>query len=142
MRIVNRKAYHEYNVLKEYTAGIQLFGSEVKSLANGDANLRDSYVFIFNHELYIKGFYIAKYKEANLNNHIEKRDRKLLLKKREIRSIEKDIKATGLTIIPLEIFPLNGKFKVKISIARGKKIYDKRASTKEKDLKRESENEH
>jgi len=138
MNIVNKKAYHEFLIIREFVAGIQLVGSEVKSISNGDANLRDSYAFIFNNEVYIKDLYIAKYKQANQANHIEKRDRKLLLTKKEIRTLLKEVKTTGVTIIPLEIFPLNGKFKVKIALAKGKKLWDKKFSIRENDLKREA----
>lgn len=137
MKIVNRKAYHEYFIIKEYIAGIQLQGSEVKSLRNGNCNLQDTFVLVINNEVFVKNAFISKYKESTIYNHEEKRDRKLLLLKREISQLIKGTKESGITIIPLEIFELNGKFKMKIGIAKGKKLYDKRQSIKERDINRE-----
>jgi SsrA-binding protein len=141
MKIVNRKAYHDYFVVKEFIAGIKLTGSEVKSLREGNANMQDSYCFTTNGEVFAKGLYIAKHKQSTYLNHEEKRDRKLLLNKREIRNISDEVKVNqGMTIVPLEIFEMNGKFKLKICLAKGKKNYDKRKSLKEKDIKRQIKN--
>ena len=141
MKISNRKAYYEYNIIKEFTCGIKLLGSEVKSLRNGEANLQDSYCYVFNNEVFVKGLHISKNKMSSYNNHEEKRDRKLLLTKKEIRNIINETKANnGMTIIPLEIFESNGKFKIKISLAKGKKLHDKRESIKKKELDREIKN--
>lgn len=138
MKISNRKAYYDYYIIKEFDAGIQLVGSEVKSLRNGDANLQDSFCYTFDNEIFVKGLYISKNKMSSYNNHEEKRDRKLLLTKKEIRNIvEETKKNNGMTIIPLEIFESKGKFKLKICLAKGKKNYDKRSSIKEKEAKRE-----
>lgn len=138
MKISNRKAYYDYHIIKEFDAGIQLVGSEVKSLRNGDANLQDSFCYTFDNEIFVKGLYISKNKMSSYNNHEEKRDRKLLLTKKEIRNIvEETKKNNGMTIIPLEIFESKGKFKLKICLAKGKKNYDKRSSIKEKEAKRE-----
>jgi SsrA-binding protein len=138
MKILNRKAYHDYFILKEFTAGMQLVGSEVKSLRNGDANLQDSFCFISNGEIFVKGLYISKNKMSSYENHEEKRDRKLLLTKREIKNISNEIKFNnGMTIVPLEIFELKGRFKLKIGIAKGKKNYNKKEDLKTKDIKRE-----
>lgn len=135
MKISNRKAYYEYNIIKEFTCGIKLLGSEVKSLRNGEANLQDSYCYVFNNEVFVKGLHISKNKMSSYNNHEEKRDRKLLLTKKEIRNIISETKANnGMTIIPLEIFESNGKFKIKISLAKGKKLHDKKSHLKEKDI--------
>lgn len=142
MKIVNRKAYHEYQILKDFTAGIQLIGSEVKSLREGNANLTDAYIFVQDGEVYLKNSFIAKYKDSSYLNHEEKRDRKLLLNKREIRELIREVKNTGITIIPFELFLLNGKFKVKMAIVKGKKLWDKRESIKEKDLKRSQQREN
>lgn len=143
MKISNKKAYHEYFILKEFIAGIQLVGSEVKSLRKGDANLQDSFCYTSNNEVFIKGLYISKNNESSYNNHEEKRDRKLLLTKKEIRNIINEIKVNnGLTIIALEIFDLHGKFKLKIGMSKGKKLWDKRMSVKEKEAKREIRNEY
>lgn len=141
MKISNRKAYYEYNIIKEFTCGIKLLGSEVKSLRNGEANLQDSYCYVFNNEVFVKGLHISKNKMSSYNNHEEKRDRKLLLTKKEIRNIISETKANnGMTIIPLEIFDSNGKFKIKISLAKGKKLHDKRESVKKKEMDREIKN--
>jgi SsrA-binding protein len=139
--MINRKAYFEYFILKEYTAGISLLGSEVKSLRAGEANIKDSYAHIVDNEIFIKNMFISKFKNASINNHEELRERKLLLKKKEIKIIEEQIKIKGNTIIPLEIFILNNKFKVKLGVARGKKLYDKKNSIREKDIKLETQRE-
>lgn len=141
MKIVNRKAYHDYTVIKEFTAGIALVGSEVKSLRNGEANLQDSFCYSMDGEIFVKGLHISRNKMSSFTNHEEKRDRKLLLTKREIRNIVNEVKTNnGMTVIPLEIFEMKGKFKIKICIAKGKKTYDKRESIKRKDIDREIRN--
>ena len=137
----NRKAYHEYFILEEYVAGIQLVGSEVKSLREGNGNLNDSYVLINNNEVFLRGMFISKYMESSYMNHEEVHDRKLLLTRKQITDIQKDLKVNGITIIPLSVYTVNGRFKVKIGIARGKKLYDKKATTKEKDIKKQTERE-
>jgi SsrA-binding protein len=139
--MINRKAYFEYFILKEYTAGISLQGSEVKSLRAGEANIADSYAYLLDNEIFIKNMFISKFKNASMNNHEELRERKLLLRKKEIQVIDKQIKIKGNTIIPLEIFILNNKFKVKLGVARGKKLYDKKNSIREKDIKLETQRE-
>lgn len=141
MKILNKKAYYEYKIIDIFDCGIKLLGSEVKSLREGNANLQDAYCFIFNNELFIKGLHISKNKESSYNNHEEKRDRKILLTKKEIRKIVSETKSNqGMTIIPIEIYEKSGKFKIKISLAKGKKLYDKRESIKERDTKREIRN--
>ena len=138
MKIINRKAYHDYEIIKDFLAGIQLVGSEVKSLRNGEANMQDSFCYTMDNEVFIKGLHISKNKMSSYTNHEEKRDRKLLLTKKEIRNIISEVKTNnGMTIIPLEIYEVKGKFKVKISIAKGKKNYDKRESIKRKETERE-----
>jgi SsrA-binding protein len=139
MKISNRKAYFEYHIVKEFSAGIQLFGSEVKSLRSGNANITDGFCYVWNNEVFIKNSYIAKYEESSYLNHEERRDRKLLLTKKEIKDIIKLTQDNGITLIPLEIFLLKGKFKLKIAVAKGKKLYDKRASIKDREVKREME---
>jgi len=136
-KILNKKAYYEYNILKEYISGIVLCGSEVKSLSEGNANMGDSFCYVWNNEIFIKNLFISKYDESSYLNHEERRDRKLLLNKKEIRDIIKSTQETGITTIPLEIFTMNGKFKVKIGVARGKKTYDKRETIKKRDVERE-----
>ena len=138
MKIINRKAYNDYEIIKDFLAGIQLVGSEVKSLRNGEANMQDSFCYTMDNEVFIKGLHISKNKMSSYTNHEEKRDRKLLLTKKEIRNIISEVKTNnGMTIIPLEIYEVKGKFKVKISIAKGKKNYDKRESIKRKETERE-----
>lgn len=134
----NKKASHEFNFIEQFTAGIQLTGTEIKSLRMGKANLADAYCVFHEGELFIKGMHIAEYWWGNLNNHDPMRERKLLLTARELRKIERKVRETGLTIIPLLVF-LNekGLAKVEIAIARGKKEYDKRQSIKQKDTQRE-----
>ena len=137
MNISNRKAYHEYFIIREFICGLKLIGSEVKSIANGDANLQDAYCMVIDDEVYIKNLFISKNKNSSYNNHEEKSDRKLLLTKKEINIINKEVKVSGISLIPLEIFPLNGKFKVKIAISKGKKNWDKRETIKNKDISRQ-----
>jgi SsrA-binding protein len=139
-KIVNRKAYFEYHIIKEFIAGIQLVGSEVKSLRQGNANMGDSFCYVWNGEVFIKNLHISKYNESSYLNHDERRDRKLLLNKKEIRDIIKLTQETGITTVPLEIFTMNGKFKVKIGVAKGKKNYDKRETIKKRDTDREIRN--
>jgi len=137
-KIVNRKANYEYHNIKEYIAGIQLLGSEVKSLRKGECNITEAYCYIINNEVFLKNMYIARH-DQSLINHEEKRDRKLLLSKKEIRDISKMVRENGITLIPLELFTKQGLFKFKISVVKGKKDFDKRNSLREKDAKREME---
>ena len=137
MEIVNRKARHEYNILENYTAGIVLQGSEVKSIKAGKANINDAYCVITNDEVWLKNSHVSKYNSDRFTNHEEKRDRKLLLNKKEIRRLASDVQNPGYTIIPLKMFIMKGKIKVEIGLCKGKKDYDKRESIKERDSKRE-----
>ena len=137
MEIVNRKARHEYNILENYTAGLVLQGSEVKSIKAGKANIGDAYCVITNGEAWMKNSHVSKYDSDKFTNHEEKRDRKLLLNKKEIRRLASDIQNPGYTIIPLKMFIMKGKIKVEIGLCKGKKDYDKRESIKERDTKRE-----
>jgi SsrA-binding protein len=137
MEIVNRKARHEYNILENYTAGIVLQGSEVKSIKAGKANIGDAYCVITNGEIWLKNSHVSKYDSDKFTNHEEKRDRKLLLNKKEIRRLTSDVQNPGYTIIPLKMFIMKGKIKVEIGLCKGKKDYDKRESIKERDSKRE-----
>lgn len=140
MSIKNRKAYFEYQVLKEFVAGMQLVGSEVKSLHHNNANMGDTYCYFWNNEIFVKNLHISKYHESSYMNHDELRDRKLLLHKKEIRDIIKLTKDNGITLIPLEIFSQNGKFKLKIGVCKGKKLYDKRESIKKREVERDIRN--
>jgi SsrA-binding protein len=137
----NRKAYFEYEILEKHTAGIQLQGSEVKSIKASKVSIVEAYCFINNGEIFIKGMHVTEHKEGGKhNNHIPLRDRKLLMKKKEIIKLQENISQKGLTIVPLEIIiTKTGFIKIKIGLARGKKTYDKRNSLREKDLKREIE---
>lgn len=138
MLVLNRKARYEYVVIEEFTAGMVLFGSEVKSIRSGNVTLSESFIFIKDSEVWIKNMHVAKYKQSHkLEIHDESRDKKLLLNKKEIDRISKKVIDKGTTIIPLGIFVSNNKLKMKIAVAKGKKDYDKRNSIKERDLKRE-----
>jgi SsrA-binding protein len=141
MSINNKKAYYEYSILEEYVAGLKLLGSEVKALREGNGNINDTYVLIMDDEVYVRGMYIAKHKESSWMNHEEVRDRKLLLTKKQINDLKKDLKVNGITIIPISLFTMGGKFKLKIGVAKGKKNYDKKQSIKEKDIKRQTDRE-
>lgn len=136
--IKNRKATFEYELVERFVAGMQLQGTEIKSIRNGKANLVDSYCQIHRGELFVINLHIAEYEMGNINNHIAKRDRKLLLTKKEIQKLEKKTKESGFTIIPTKLFINDrGLAKLEIALARGKKTYDKRESLKAKDAKRD-----
>ena len=138
IRILNKKAKFEYIILDRYTAGIQLFGTEIKSIREGKASLVDSYCAVEHGEMYVKQMHIAEYRFGSYANHEAKRDRKLLLTKREIRKLEKATKDTGKTIIPLELFINDrGLAKMDIALCQGKHTYDKRQALKAADDKRE-----
>lgn len=139
MSILNRKARFEYHILEEYDAGISLLGSEVKSLRMKGANISDTFCYQKDNEIYLKGMFIPKYEQSSYYNHEEKRDRKLLLHKKEIRDLIKATQDKGVTIVPLSLYLSRGRFKVKIGVCKGKKLFDKRESIKERDIKRENE---
>lgn len=136
--IRNKKAHHDYEFIEKFIAGIKLTGTEIKSIRLGKATIVDAYCFISNGEMFIKGMHIAEYWWGNMNNHDPLRERKLLLTARELRKIERKVKETGLTIIPLKVF-INerGLAKAEIAISRGKKEYDKRQTLRSKDAARE-----
>lgn len=138
IRILNKKAKFEYIILDRFTAGIQLFGTEIKSIREGKASLVDSYCAVEHGEMYVKQMHIAEYRFGRYANHEAKRDRKLLLTKREIRKLDKATKDTGKTIVPLVLF-INekGLAKMEIALCQGKHAYDKRQSLREADDKRE-----
>lgn len=136
--IKNRKVNFEYELIERFVAGIKLVGTEIKSLRNGKANLSDSYCQFYKSELFVKNLHISEYEMGTCNNHIAKRDRKLLLNRKELQKIEKKAKESGFTIITVKLFINNkGLAKIEIALARGKKVYDKRESLKQKDAKRE-----
>ena len=132
----NKKAWHEYFIIEEYEAGIELCGTEVKSVRKGAVNLKDSYVDVKNGEAYIIGMHISPYENGNIFNRDPLRVRKLLMHKKEIFKLMGKLTEEGLTIVPLEIY-LNDKWvKLKIALAKGKKLYDKREAAAEKSAKR------
>lgn len=135
----NRKARHDYFIEKTYETGIALKGTEVKSIRAGKANLKESYCVIRNNEAFVVGMHISPYKEGNIFNVDPLRDRRLLLNKREILRINQEVMQKGMAVIPLSLYLKNGLIKMEIAIARGKKLYDKRESIKERDIKRSLE---
>ena len=138
MEIINRKAKFDYFIEEEYEAGIVLTGTEIKSIRKGSCNIKDCYGIIRHGEIYLLNMFIGQYKEGNIFNHEETRDRKLLLHKKEIKKIAQAIEVQGLTIVPLKLYlSSNNKLKVLSGVCRGKKNYDKRESIKERDIKRE-----
>lgn len=141
MKIVaqNKKAYHDYFILDTYEAGIELQGTEIKSVRKGSVNLKDSFIRIRNDEAFIDNMHIAPYEQGNRFNHEPLRQRKLLLHKKEIKKLQKELKENGLTIVPTKLYFNTSKLKVEIALARGKKLYDKRQDLKEKDSKRDIE---
>ena len=136
MEVLNRKASHEYFIKDTYEAGIELFGTEIKSIRKGNVNINDSYARVKNNEIFVINMYIAKYEEGNIFNHDERRERKLLLHKNEILKIAHNIETNRYTLVPLKLYFKGNKVKVELGICQGKKLYDKRESLKEKDLKR------
>lgn len=138
MNIVNKKAYYEYHILEEYDCGFVLTGNEVKSIRQGNITYIDSFIYLKEGEVWLKNFKIVPYKMAHPTAvHDEGRDKKLLLNKKEICKISKSLETTGITCVPLKVFTKNNRIKIKIGVARGKKLHDKRNSLKEKDLQRE-----
>jgi len=137
----NKRAYFEYQILDKYVAGLQLKGSEVKSIKNGMCSIAEAYCYISNNEIFIKGMHVAEHKEGvTHNNHEAVRDRKLLMKKKEISKLDESVGKKGLTIVPIEVLVNpTGLIKIEIGLGRGKNLYDKRNSLKEKDLKREND---
>lgn len=135
--IKNKKAYFDYEILEEIEAGIVLTGTEIKSIRNGNANLKDSYAVVHNNEVYLLNMHISEYKEGNIFNHEEKRTRKLLLHKKEILKLRDKINLNGYTLVPLKLYFKGNKVKILLGLAKGKKIYDKRESIKERDINRE-----
>lgn len=136
--IRNRSAYHEYFIEEKYDAGMVLAGTEVKSIREGKLSFADSFCLFFKEELWVRNLHIAEYRFGTTNNHIAVHDRKLLLNRRELRKLENKLKDKGYTIIPLRVFLSDkGLVKMEIGLARGKKLYDKRESIKERDTQRE-----
>lgn len=139
-KMKNKKAYFDYYIEKEIEAGIVLTGTEIKSVRNGSANLKDSYAKIKKDEIYIINMFIAKYDNGSYNNKDERRTRKLLLHKKEIKRLEEYSNKEGYTLVPLELYFKNNKAKIKLGVAKGKHNYDKRQAIKERELLREAKN--
>ncbi len=137
MEILNRKARFDYEISDTYEAGIVLTGTEIKSIRNGNANIKDCYAIIKNDEAYLLNMYIKTYEQGNIFNHDETRTRKLLLHKKEIYKMRDAIDREGYTLIPLKVYFKGNHAKVEIGVARGKKNYDKREAMKERDIKRD-----
>lgn len=139
MEIINRKAKFEYEILDKFEAGIVLTGTEIKSIRNGNANIKDSYAIIKNGEVFLLNMFISEYKEGNIFNHEEDRTRKLLLHKKEIYKLRDKLEVEGYTLVPLKIYFVKNKAKVLLGVAKGKKNYNKKETIKERDIKREME---
>lgn len=138
INIVHRKARFEYEFIDLYIAGMQLQGTEIKSIRENQVNLTDAYCQVHNGEIWVKELHISEYKYGTHYNHEPKRTRKLLLKKKEIRKIEKEVQDVGITIVPTRLFVTDKGFaKLEIAVARGKKLHDKREDMKKRDDKRE-----
>ncbi|MEE0700212.1 MAG: SsrA-binding protein SmpB [Bacilli bacterium] len=138
MEIKNKKAYFDYFIEETYEAGIVLTGTEIKSIRKGRANLKDSYARIKENEAFVINMFISTYEEGNRFNHDERRERKLLLNKKEIGKIKERVEKEGFSFIPLKLYLKNGRAKLLVGVAKGKKTYDKRQALKEKDIERES----
>ena len=135
----NKKAYHDFFVLEKLEAGIELFGTEVKSIRQGKINLKDSWCFVKDGEMFVNGMHISPYEHGNIFNRDPLRTKRLLLHKREIRRFYSQVKQEGLAIVPLSVYFTKGRAKVEIGLCKGKKLYDKRAVAAQKDAKRDIE---
>lgn len=139
IEIKNKKAYFDYFIEEEIESGIVLKGTEIKSIREGLANLKDCYAIIKNNEVFLLNMFIGKYENGNIFNHEERRTRKLLLNKKEIFKLRDKVETSGYTLIPTKLYLKNNKAKILLGVAKGKKNYDKRESIKEKDVKRDIE---
>lgn len=138
--IKNRKASHEYHFIEQHQAGIVLKGTEIKSIRMGKVTISDAFCLFIGNELFLRNLHIAQYDMGNIYNHEEKADRKLLLKRKELRKLQEEAQDVGLTIIPTRVYiNSRGLAKIEIALAKGKKLYDKRQDLKSKDAKREME---
>ncbi len=135
----NKKAYHDYFVLEKLEAGIELFGTEVKSIRQGKINLKDSWCFVKDGEMFVNGMHISPYEQGNIFNRDSLRTKKLLLHKKEIRRFYAMVKQDGLAIVPLSVYFSKGRAKVEIGLCKGKKLYDKREVAAKKDAQRDIE---
>ena len=134
----NKKAAHDYHILQKAEAGIELTGTEVKSLRDKGANLKDSYIFFKSNEAFLLGAHIAPYTHGNIQNHDPERTRKLLLHRREIEKLEVQVVEKGLTIVPLRLYFKGNRVKTEIAVVRGKKLFDKRETEKRREADREA----
>ncbi|UTW60854.1 SsrA-binding protein SmpB [bacterium SCSIO 12741] len=138
IRIKNKRASFEYQLMDRFVAGIQLRGTEIKSLREGKAQINESFIQVKDGEVFAVNMYIEEYTQGTYSNHVPRRERKLLLQKREIKKIEKNLTTKGLTAVPLQLFiNENGLAKLEFALAQGKKLYDKREDLKKKDVKRQ-----
>ena len=135
--VTNRKAWHEYHILDKYEGGIVLYGSEVKAIREGKANIKEAYVRFIENELFVIGMHIGKYSNEGYSAHAPVRDRKLLLHKKELLNLRKMVDEKGKTLIPLSMYLKGGRVKVEFGLAQGKKMWDKRKTKMEKDVKRQ-----
>lgn len=135
----NKKALHDYFVLEKYEAGIELFGTEVKSIRQGKVNLKDSWCSIENGEIFALGMHISPYEQGNIFNRDPLRKKKLLMHKKEIRKLYGKVKQEGLTLVPLSVYFLNGRAKLEVGLCKGKKNYDKRETAAKRDAQRDIE---
>ena len=135
----NKKAYHDYFIEEKYEAGIELFGTEVKSIRQGKCSIKEAYVTIDHGEAFVEGMNISPYEKGNIFNREPLRKRRLLLHKREIMKLAGQVQTKGYTLMPLQVYFKNGRVKIEVGLARGKKLYDKRDDLKKKAMKRETE---
>ena len=133
----NRKAFHDYTIIERYEAGIELYGTEVKSLRAGTVNLKDSYCTIKDGEIFARNFHVSPYEKGNIFNRDPLRPKRLLMHKREINKLFARIKQDGLTVVPLSVYLKNSLVKVELGLAKGKKLYDKREASATRDTNRE-----
>lgn len=137
--LTNRAAFHEYHILEKYEAGVVLKGTEVKSVMLGRIQLKESYVSIKDGELWLFNAHISQYSHGNINNHEPLRTRKLLLHRREIEKLQRETTLKGMTLVVTRIYWQNGRIKFEIGLAKGKKLYDKRETLKNRDIERETQ---
>ena len=135
--VTNRKAWHEYNIFDKYEGGIVLYGSEVKAIREGKANIKEAYVRFIENELYVIGMHIGKYSNEGYSTHSPVRDRKLLLHRKELNKMRRMVDEKGKTLIPLSLYLKGGNIKVEFGLAQGKKMWDKRKAKMEKDVNRQ-----
>ena len=138
MEILNKKANYDYNIEDTIEAGIVLVGTEIKAIREGRANLKDSYAIVKNNEVYLLNMHISQYKEGNQFNHDEKRTRKLLLHKKEIKKLQNKLEIEDYTLVPLKLYFVKNRAKILLGVAKGKKNYDKRETIKKRDEMREA----